>query len=85
MPIRWYGPADPADPTYCHYERVVNLCLHGGLFAAVNTGLWFVQGLRHPWVHLSWLSLTWGVLWLLHLIIVLRLRPRTQPLDQGEV
>ena len=84
MPIRWYGPADPADPTYRHYERVVNLCLHGGLFAAVNTGLWFVQGLRHPWAHLGWLSLAWGALWLLHLIIVLRLRPRTQTLDQGE-
>jgi len=25
MPIRWYGPADPADPTYRHFERIVNL------------------------------------------------------------
>jgi hypothetical protein len=35
MPIRWYGPADPSDPTYRHFERIVNLCLHGGVFAAV--------------------------------------------------
>ena len=26
MPIRWYGPADPEDPTYRHFERIVNLC-----------------------------------------------------------
>ena len=43
MPIRWYGPADPADPTYRHFERIVNLTLHGAVFAAVNSGLWFVQ------------------------------------------
>lgn len=61
MPIRWYGPADTSDPTYRHYERIVNLCLHGGLFAAVNSGLWFVQRLRHPWQHLSWLTLAWGL------------------------
>ena len=49
MPIRWYGPADPDNPTYRHFERVVNLCLHAGLFAALNSGLWFVQEMRHPW------------------------------------
>ena len=47
MPIRWYGPADPDNPTYRHFERVVNLCLHAGLFAALNSGLWFVQEMRH--------------------------------------
>ena len=24
MPIRWYGPADPSDPTFRHFDRVVN-------------------------------------------------------------
>ena len=43
MPIRWYGPADPSDPTYRHFDRVVNLCLHAALFAAINSGLWVVQ------------------------------------------
>ena len=40
MPIRWYGPADPSNPTYRHFDRVVNLCLHAALFAAINSGLW---------------------------------------------
>lgn len=71
MPIRWYGPADRTDLTYRHFERVVDLCLHGALFASVNSGLWFVQELRHPWVHLPRLSLTWGTLLLVHVLSVL--------------
>ncbi len=76
MPIRWYGPADPDDPTYRHFARVVNLCLHGGVFAALNSGLWFVQELRHPWSHLDRLTLGWAGVLLIHLIVVLRLRPK---------
>jgi hypothetical protein len=79
MPIRWYGPADPADPTYRHFERIVNLTLHGALFAAVNSGLWFVQGMRHPWEHLHWLTLAWALLLLVHVSVVVSLRPAPEP------
>ncbi len=48
MPIRWYGPANPEEPTYRHFERIVNLTLHAALFSALNSGLWVVQELRHP-------------------------------------
>ena len=75
MPIRWYGPADPSDPTYRHFERIVNLTLHGALFAAVNSGLWVVEGLRHPWPHLEWLTLPWAVGLLLHATVVVWMRP----------
>jgi hypothetical protein len=76
MPIRWYGPANPDDPTYRHFERVVNLTLHAALFASINSGLWFVQELRHPWTHLNWLTLGWAFGLLLHGSVVLRLRPK---------
>jgi hypothetical protein len=75
MPIRWYGPADPSDPTFRHFDRVVNLCLHAALFAAINSGLWVVQGLRHPWTHLAWFSLSWALLLVVHVSVVVRLRP----------
>jgi hypothetical protein len=75
MPIRWYGPANPDDPTYRHYERVVNLVLHGMAFAAINSGLWFLQGMRHPWTQLAWFSEAWGLLLLAQLVRVLILRP----------
>ena len=75
MPIRWYGPADPADPTYRHFNRVVNLTLHSMVFAAVNSGLWFLQEIRHPWNHLSVLTGLWLVGLAVHLSMVLKLRP----------
>jgi hypothetical protein len=79
MPIRWYGPANPEDSTYRHFERIVNLTLHAALYAALNSGLWVVQELRHPWQHLSWLSLAWLVALLIHGGVVIALRPRPEP------
>jgi hypothetical protein len=79
MPIRWYGPADPADPTYRHFERIVNLTLHAALFAAINSGAWVVQELRHPWGHLGWFSLGWLSLLLVHAGMVVALRPDRPP------
>jgi hypothetical protein len=79
MPIRWYGPANPDDPTYRHFERIVNLVLHAMAFAALNSGLWVVQGLRHPWNHLAWFTGGWAVLLAVHLAVVVGLRPQTEP------
>lgn len=76
MPIRWYGPADPEDPIYRHFARIVNLVLHAMAFAAVNSGLWFVQNMRHPWPHLAWLTEAWGVLVLAQLVSVVVRRPQ---------
>ena len=77
MPIRWYGPANPEDPTYRHFERIVNLCLHGGVFAAVNSGGWFLQEMRHPFPDgsLTWVTSLWATLWLGQLIWVILQRP----------
>ncbi|MDM7953061.1 MAG: hypothetical protein QUV07_07600 [Cyanobium sp. CZS 25K] len=79
MPIRWYGPADPEDPVYRHFERIVNLTLHAALFAAVNSGLWFLQGLRHPWSHLGWLTIGWAGLLAIHATVVVVKRSPSQP------
>ena len=76
MPIRWYGPADPDDPTYRHFERVVNLTVHAMVFAALNSGLWFVQEMRHPWQGLKWITGLWLAGLVLHLIVVIAQRPK---------
>ena len=80
MPIRWYGPANPQDPTYRHFERIVNLCLHGGVFAAVNSGGWFLQEMRHPFPEgsLTWVTSLWATLWLGQLIWVILQRPKPE-------
>ena len=75
MPIRWYGPANPEDPTYRHFSRVVNLIIHIMAFAAVNSGLWFFELIRHKWSHLDSFSEVWLIALLLHLGIVIALRP----------
>ena len=77
MPIRWYGPANTEDPTYRHFNRIVNLVLHGMVFAALNSGLWFVQEMRHPFPagSLTWVPSLWAALWLGQLIWVILQRP----------
>ncbi len=77
MPIRWYGPANPEDPTYRHFERIVNLCLHGGVFAAVNSGSWFLQEMRHPFPEgsLTWVTSLWASL----------IRPLNQLFEQEQI
>ncbi|WP_306806790.1 hypothetical protein [Candidatus Synechococcus spongiarum] len=76
MPLRWLGEPDPTDPRYQDLERRVNLALHGALYAALNSGLWFTQLLRHPWPRLGWFSLAWLLALLVHLAIVVQRRLR---------
>ena len=42
----------------------MNLCLHGGVFAAVNSGSWFLQEMRHPFPEgsLTWVTSLWATL-----------------------
>lgn len=76
MPLRWLGEPDPADPRYRDLERRVNLALHGALYAALNSGLWFTQLLRHPLHNLGLFSLAWFLALLVHLAIVVQQRVR---------
>ena len=75
MPIRWYGTGDSSDPTYRHFNRVVNLTLHAMVFAAVNSGLWFIQAMRHPWAHLDLVTELWLAALVIHLLVVVKRRP----------
>ena len=75
MPIRWYGTGDQTDPVYLHFSRIVNLTIHAMAFAAINSGLWFFQQIRHPWSHLNWFSEFWLIGLIVHLAIVLSKRP----------
>ena len=53
----------------------MNLTLHAALFSALNSGLWVVQELRHPWTHLNWLTLSWLAVLLVHAGVVIAMRP----------
>ena len=75
MPLRWYGNGDPTDPIYLHFSRIVNFTIHAMAFAAVNTGLWLTQEIRHSWSHLEWFTYTWLAFLIGHLIFVFIRRP----------
>ena len=77
MPLRWYGNGDPTDPLYLHFSRIVNLTIHAMAFSAVNTGLWLVQEIRHPWQNLQWFSGIWLVFLFSHLSFVIFRRPNS--------
>ena len=74
MPLRWNGEPDPSDPRYQDLSRRLDFAVHLAFYAAINSGLWFVQQIRHPWQHLTWLSLVWLLGLVLHLTVVLRMR-----------
>ena len=75
MPLRWYGNGDPTDPIYLHFSRIVNFTIHAMAFAAVNSGLWLVQQIRHNLPHLQWFSILWVSILIFHLIFVIIRRP----------
>ncbi len=75
MPLRWYGNGDPNDPLYLHFSRIVNFTIHAMAFAAINSGLWLAQQIRHDWPQLKWLTGIWLVLVVSHLILVIIRRP----------
>ncbi len=85
MPLRWYGNGDPQDPTYLHFSRIINFTIHAMAFAALNSGLWFYQQIRHPWGQLNIFTEIWLVALLAHLVFVVIRRPANsslQPLDK---
>ncbi len=75
MPIRWYGTGDKSDPVYLHFSRIVNLTIHFMLFAAINSGLWVVEKIKHPWPELNLFTIAWLSLLLCHLLFVIIKKP----------
>ncbi|HRD41716.1 MAG TPA: 2TM domain-containing protein [Prochlorococcaceae cyanobacterium AMR_MDS_5431] len=76
MPIRWYGSVNPSDSKYRHFERIVDFCIHAGIFAATNSGLWFAQNIHPIYFYLTSLTLGWTIGLLLHLFMVMSLQSK---------
>ncbi len=75
MPIRWYGTGDKTDPVYLHFSRIVNFTIHFMAFAAVNSGLWLVEKIKHQWPELHYFTGFWLAMLLFHLIFVISKKP----------
>jgi len=45
------------------------------LFAAINSGLWVVEKIKHPWPELNLFTIAWLSLLLCHLLFVIIKKP----------
>ena len=60
MPPRWPRKPDRRDPAYRKLEDRMNFAVHVAIFAAINSGLWFVHQINLDWVPwVSKVTLTW--------------------------
>ena len=71
MPPRWPRKPDRKDPEYRRLDDRMNFAVHVAVFAACNSGLWFVHNLKHAtWFWTVWVTGIWALLLLLHLLYI---------------
>jgi hypothetical protein len=71
MPPRWPRKPDRNDPDYRKLDDRMNFAFHVAVFAACNSGVWFVHNLRAAtWTWTVWFTGVWSGILLLHLIYI---------------
>jgi hypothetical protein len=71
MPPRWPRKPDRNDPDYRRLDDRMNFAIHVGIFAACNSGLWFVHNLKQvTWSWIIGFTGIWAVLLLLHFVYI---------------
>ncbi len=80
MPPRWPRKPDRRDPAYRRLDDRMNFAMHVAIFAVCNSGLWFFHNLKSiDWQWLPWLTSSWVVVLLLHLIYISAIADYSQP------
>jgi hypothetical protein len=71
MPPRWPRKPDRKDPAYRKLDDRMNFAVHVAIAASINSGLWFFQNLTaKTWEWLPWVTASWIVVLLSHLIYI---------------
>ncbi len=71
MPPRWPRKPDRRDPDYRRLDDRINFAVHVGLFAAVNSGIWFFRTLLYAdwrWAYL--VTGLWGAILVGHAVYI---------------
>ena len=80
MPPRWPRKPDRRDPAYRRLDDRMNFAVHVAIFAVCNSGLWFFHNLKTAtWEWLPWLTASWAVVLLLHLIYISAIADYSEP------
>ena len=71
MPPRWPRKPDRKDPDYRRLDDRMNFAIHVGIFAAINSGIWFVHNLKQAnWSWSIWVTGIWLGLLFIHLVYI---------------
>lgn len=71
MPPRWPRKPDRNDPEYRRLDDIMNFAINVALFAAVNSGLWFVDIIKHNhWSWRLWFTGAWLAILILHFVYI---------------
>jgi hypothetical protein len=71
MPPRWSRQPDRNDPEYRRLDDIMNFAFHVAVFAASNSGLWFLHNFKNAdWGWLIWVTGIWGGVLIAHLIYI---------------
>jgi 2TM domain len=82
MPPRWPRKPDRRDPAYRRLDDRMNFAIHVAIFAAINSGLWFVHILKTTtWEWLPWLTGGWVTVLLGHLIYIAAIANYSEPTE----
>lgn len=71
MPPRWPRQPTREDAAYRRLDDRMNFAVHVAVFTLINSGVWFFNQLRESnWQWATWLTLSWLIVLLLHLIYI---------------
>jgi integral membrane sensor domain MASE1 len=71
MPPRWSRIPTRQDPDYRKLDDRMNFAVHVAIFAALNSGAWFVRTLQNQdWTWTVWLTGIWLTVLVAHAIYI---------------
>jgi hypothetical protein len=71
MPPRWPRKPDRNDPAYRRLDDRMNFAMHVAIFAATNSGMWFVSIVKaEPWAWVTWITFVWAIALVLHAVYI---------------
>lgn len=80
MPPRWPREPDRNDPAYRKLDDRMNFATHVAIFAATNSGLWFVRTLQaQNWTWTVWVTGGWLLLLSFHAVYIFAIANYSAP------
>jgi hypothetical protein len=71
MPPRWPRKPDRRDAAYRRLDDRMNFAVHVAVFAACNSGLWFVRTIQYAnWSWTYWVTGIWGLILVGHAVYI---------------